>query len=134
MQAGHDLPRDLRDECLLGIAGLLVGTAQADKALLDLHLFGFIPLHLHLIGKVQRDGVCPDVDGAGIHPARFKKEQVAAPGTNVEQHDAALGVTVVEAIGIAQGSRGHVHQMQVQIRLLAHPEKAFNDVVFDGDQ
>ena len=134
VQTSHDLPRNLGDERLLGIAGLLVGTAQTDEAFLDLHLLGFLPLHLHLVGEVQGYGVGPNVDGAGIDPARLEEEEVAAAGTDVQQHDAALGVAVIKPVGVAQCGRRDVHQAQVQIRLLAHAEEAFYHVVLDGDQ
>ncbi len=57
VQLGHELARDLGNRRLMRIVRLLVGAAQADKALGNFDLFRVVKFQFRLVRKILRDGV-----------------------------------------------------------------------------
>src|ERR1700728_5424759 len=134
MKAGHDLPGDLGDGGRPRVLGFLVGAAEADGALVNLDGLRLWELELGLVGKVLSDGICPDIDAAGINFALLEEEEVAGLGANIQKHGATFQIPVIVPEGVAQSGGGSVHELETEASPFSHAEETFDNLRLDGHQ
>ena len=118
----------------MGILRLLVGAAEADKALVDFLQFGIGPGEFGFVGEILGDGIGAEIDAARVHLALLEEEQVAGFGADVQQHGAVLKVAIIITEGVAKSGGGNVRQLEAQTGGLGDAEEALNDVGLDGDE